>query len=257
MATQQSTGGDKGDAAQTGDRSMPEATRGPCAHSAPRGSLAGMGRAASPSAGVGRTIPPQGTSPWQHGWILLRQKAQRPVVLMTYWLSVCLSFHRLKASALLKFPLGQSSAAPCGKGFCSSAVPQEGHNCRSKPNFPIRRQIVMGHSFDLLKHFFPQTVGNYPPGTNDSPSLKHWTFATRKLFVKDTDSHSFWSIANGKKINWLQTVYLRARFVLGGRCKENAGSCWCTALHRTVNGSEDPTLQSSRLTPPSASWSCC
>ena len=72
------------------------------------------------------------------------------------FLFVCLTFYRLKASALLKFPLGQSAAALCGNGFCSSVVRQEGHNCGSKPNFSTKRQIVMGHSFDLLKHFFPQ-----------------------------------------------------------------------------------------------------
>lgn len=152
---------------------MPEARRGPWGHSVQKGSWAGMGRAANPSAMVGRPIPPQGTSPCQYGGVLLRQKAQRPVVLMTCWLSVCLTFYRLKASALLKFPLGLSAAALCGNGFCSSVVRQEGHNCGSKPNFPTKRQIVMGHSFDLLKHFFPQTVGNYPPGTNDSSRLKH------------------------------------------------------------------------------------
>ena len=65
-----------------------------------KGVLAGMGRAANPSAMVGRPIPPQGTSPCQYGGVLLRQKAQRPVVLMTCWLSVCL-FVRLRLSIMI------------------------------------------------------------------------------------------------------------------------------------------------------------
>lgn len=99
MAAQKSTGGNTGDAAQLGDRSMPEARRGPWGHSVQKGSWAGMGRAANPSAMVGRPIPPQGTSPCQYGGVLLRQKAQRPVVLMTCWLSVCL-FDILQAESL-------------------------------------------------------------------------------------------------------------------------------------------------------------
>lgn len=63
MATQQSTGGDKGDAAQTGDRSMPEATRGPCAHSAPRGSLGWDGESCQPISRGWENDPSTGNIP--------------------------------------------------------------------------------------------------------------------------------------------------------------------------------------------------
>lgn len=85
----------------------------------------------------------------------------------------------------------------------------------------------MVHSFDLLKHFFSQTVGNYPSTTNYSPSSNHWTFATGKVFVKERLTFflvdSKLKKPHNPKNRMLQTVYPKARFVFRLKCKENAG----------------------------------
>lgn len=71
-------------------------------------------------------------------------------------------------------------------GFTALRYGRQVHNCKTKPNYPKERQIIMVHSFDLLKHFFSSwTVGNYLSRTDNSLSSKHWTFATGELFVKD------------------------------------------------------------------------
>ena len=39
-------------------------------------------------------------------------------------------------------------------GFAALQYGRQAHNCKTKPNFLTERQIIVVHSFDLLKHFF-------------------------------------------------------------------------------------------------------
>lgn len=83
-------------------------------------------------------------------------------------------------------------------GFAALHHGRQAHNCKTKPNFPTKRQIIMVHSFDLLKHFFSpkqwatillQLITHQARTTELLPLAKY-------LWKKD--SHSFWLIPNWK-----------------------------------------------------------
>lgn len=96
---------------------------------------------------------------------------------------------------------------PIKMGFAALQRGRQAHTCKTKPHFPMEWQIIMVHSFGILKHIF------FPPNseqvvlesrTNNSPSSKHWTFATGELFWK-TDSFLFGWFQTKKKPNNLST----------------------------------------------------
>lgn len=68
VAIQQSTEGDMGDAAQVGDRSMPEARRGPCRHSVPRGSQGWDGESCQSISSGWESDPSTGNVPTPVRW---------------------------------------------------------------------------------------------------------------------------------------------------------------------------------------------
>lgn len=84
-----------------------------------------------------------------------------------------------------------------GLQLCSMAG-RQAHNCKTKPNSPMERQIIMLQSFDLLKHYFsPKQRTTILLGV-----ITHQAQSTELLplvsYLWKTDSHSFWSIPNKK-----------------------------------------------------------